>query len=88
MCDTASSFALDAVGLYFDYSKNHISTETMRLLQELYIFYLSVTLPLQHIVECQKQIAVGTLDRRLELSLDLYSARCREFFSNCRKERG
>jgi hypothetical protein len=50
MCDTASSFALDAVGLYFDYSKNHISTETMRLLQELYIFYLSVTLPLQHIV--------------------------------------
>ena len=53
-------------------------------LPELYIFYLSVTLPLRHIVECQKQIAVGTLDRILELSLDLYSAQRRESFSNCR----
>jgi len=28
-------FALDAVGLYFDYSKNRITTETMRLLLDL-----------------------------------------------------
>lgn len=28
-------FALDAAGLYFDYSKNRITTETMRLLLDL-----------------------------------------------------
>jgi hypothetical protein len=38
MCDTASSFALDAARLYFDCAKNHTTTETTRLLRELYVF--------------------------------------------------
>src|SRR5579864_4866770 len=61
-------------------------TSSAKSRRSWYISYLSVTLPPPHIVECQKQIAAGTLDRILELLLDLYFAQRRDSFSNCRKE--